>query len=513
MDLSNPLTLILSIAAALAILALTIWLLVFLTRPSAGRDVLRMAIPLNCLARRNRQNHVFLGFTLNSRRLASQILQEWKKEKRKKNQGYLVFVDLNPRFNKSAERDLRSQLGSTRIVVLNGNLVKTDGASLAASLHLRGLQPWLANPRTSLYLFSEKREENLALLSLTSADRKIKAKVFYYAPDPNGLDALIVWTGRRVRLLNPYQMTYMYVKQNRPEWMPIQYVNKALDKEGRPAGYVLDGLHAGVIGFGNAGQEALRFLYEFGCFVGKDGQKAPMSIDVFDPDISRHVGTFLQSAPALKGEEALRWHAYSTGSAEFWDAFEKDSRLNYLIVAMDDGPRNIETGIALLASAARTGKDLSRMLILVGNGSDKREYRDLLDTYNAVYCPSGVKVLHSIGLPDQIWNADVISGRRFKKAALLYNEQQVSLGKEEPWEERKRRLGETAGHSPRSLMELQRLQALDISHALFASTLLSLTPEGIQDEDNARYLLAQEQLHRSCALAVMGGIEDGKSSF
>lgn len=503
-DLTNPLTLLLSIVAALAVLALIIYLIVFLVKPSAGRDAFRMGVPLNLLARRKKKNHLFLGMSPYSKRLAAQILDEWKKEKKKKDHGSILFIDLNPSFNKTVEHDLQAELDSGRITVLNGNLIKTEGTSLARSIDLAGLKPWLANPRTNLYLFSEKKEENAALLSLATNDTSIKAKVFFYASSPTGLDALIASTGRRVRLLNPHQMAFMHVKLSRPELLPVHYVKKALDADGKPLGYVQDGLHAWVIGFGHTGQEAFRFLYEFGSFVGKDYKRAPMSIDVFDPQVHSCVGAFLESLPAAKGDNAFRWNSAGPGMAQFWEAFEKDTQVDYLVVAVDEGPRNIEIGIALLQNAVRSGKDVSRMVILIHDASDNRKYREVLEIYNAAYCPEGTRILHSFGHAGEIWNSDVLSGRKLKKAAMAYNAEQAELGLDEPWEERKKRLAKADSHSLKNQMELRRRQALDISHALYAPTLLALTPEGKEDGPHNRYLQAQEELHRNLVCDVMG---------
>ena len=98
MDPTNPLHLILAIIAALALLALIIGIIVFLVKPSSRRDSFRLAVPLHLVSRKNKKNHIFLGISEYSRLLAAQILQEWKKEKNKK-EYYEIKEIINRKIN------------------------------------------------------------------------------------------------------------------------------------------------------------------------------------------------------------------------------------------------------------------------------------------------------------------------------------------------------------------------------------------------------------------------------
>lgn len=488
MDFASPLHLYLAIVSAIALIALLTWLLVFLIRPSASRDRFRLAVPLYLKALSKKKKHVFIGISPHSKQLASSLLKE---------KNHILFVILAPSFQKEAEHMLREELGSRRIVVLNGVLPLDDADSLAASIALKGLRHWLSNKNTSLYLFSRNPETNAQLLSLSTEDSSIKAKIFYYTADPNGYDALIASTGSRIRMLNPFEMSFTELKLDCPQLMPVHYVKKA-------SGYVEEGLHAVVAGFGNAGQEAVRFLYEYGSFVGKDFRRMPMSIDVYDSALSDRLGSFLESAPALKEDAAIQWHPEKAGSVHFWEHFDNTPDLRYFIIAMEDGRRNIQLGIEILKAAARCGKDLSRMLILVYDSQNTRKSRDILDNYNAAYCPDGFSVLQSFGNARSIWNLDVVSGRKLKKNAMKLYESRKGFGKDESWDERRDRLSRPGPDSFKNRMELWRSQSTDISRALYAPTLLALCPEGKADEKTLEYLASQEHLHWMNALAVKG---------
>lgn len=492
MDLTNPLHLILTIFAGLAALALIIWLIVFLVKPSQRRDSLSLAIPFSFIGRKNRKHHVFVGISPYSKLMAAQILREWEKEKNKKDQGHILFVNLTDRFNPLAERQLRKELDSSRVRLFN--------ATPADALMLRGLRSWLANKRTSLYLFAESQEVNALLLTQATADPAIQAKVFYYSPEPNGFDALVAATGSRVRTLNPHQMAFRHLTLQCPQLMPFNYVKKAVDAAGEPLGYVTEGLNALVIGFGNTGQEAVRFLYEFGSFVGKDLNRAPMSVKVYDPSLDSQLGAFLESAPQMKGDEAFTWCAESAGSVAFWDEFAK-ARYNYILVAMDDGPKNLQMGVALLQAAARAGQDLSSTLILMRYWQETDKTREITKSYNEAF---GASVLHCFGNTQDIWTADVISGRRLKHVAQLFDENRKAMGIDETWDERKERLSKPGKDHLRNQLQLRREQAMDVARAVYLPTFYAFAPKGQPDSDQMQYLAALEHLHWMHALAVMG---------
>lgn len=505
MDYSSPLFMILAIIAVILVMVLLIRIILFFVKPSASRDTFRLAVPLNLLARRNRKNHVFIGTGTYSKLLAARILREWKQEKKKKDQGRILFVQLGNAFSPSAEEQLQEELGTTRVKLFQGTLAPQDSLPLAQALGLKGLQPWLANPRTSLYLFSEKPRENAHLLSVATEDTSIKAKVFYYTSAPGGFDSLVASTGSRVRMLNPHQMAFNHLKMDCPEVLPVHFVQKALNAQGEPLGYVQDGLHAMVLGFGGSGQEALRFLVEFGKFVGPDYLTAPTSIGVYDPKLPQLQGPFFQSAPALREDPSIQWHAEAADTGAFWEAFNQDALTNYIIVALDNGPRNIQLGVSLLQAAARKGQDLSRLMILVRIWNQTGKDREILNLYNAAYCPEGVQALRGFGNTLDIWTPDVISGRRLKKTALSFNQLQVSLGMDEEWEQRRKQLSQPGKDQLKNQMELCRRQATDISRALYIPTLLNLAPSsGELQETQLKYLAAQEHLHWMNALMVQG---------
>ena len=102
-----------------------------------------------------------------------------------------------------------------------------------------------------------------------------------------------------------------------------------------------------IVGFGESGQEAMRFLLEYGSFIGKDLNAAPSTITVYDENLEKNRGHFLHLAPALKDDARLRWHTEPAGTEAFWEQYDKllDQGLRYMVVAMDKGTRNVSLAI------------------------------------------------------------------------------------------------------------------------------------------------------------------------
>lgn len=493
-------------------------------------------------ARRPRKNHIFLGLDNHSIAFARTILKEWEAQEDRKNQGEVILVEFPDAsqhrqelsigelfsnvFGQRKEASVEMQIGSERFVLLKGRNPESSEArvrSLPKAIGLPRLAPWLENPSTTIYLLSGIEEENARLLKYLATDASVQAKIFCYSHRVNSYSSLMGAMGERVRMLNLPEMSFNEIKQNQPDIHPVRFAAVAKGKDGQPLGYVEKGLTSMVIGFGEMGQEALRFLYEYSAFVGKDLQPLPNTFKVYDPQVDSLKGDFLNRTPALRYDADISWSSASMGSSQFWLEFAMTlSSLTYVVVAVDHGERNVEIAVQLLQEAARHGKDLSSLCILLRATQANPQMLQLIDFYNRSYCPEGVSVLHPFGLPERIWNLDVVSGKRLKGEA--------SQGSLENWRERSSSILSRGGNVLLNRKELMRKQAVDIGRALYTPSLLAQCPERllaagslIPDELDAQkpvhftgskadykvleYLAAGEHLHWMRALEASGYID------
>ena len=538
----EPLMLLIYVSIFIFIIAYTLTI-VLLIMPRRLRD--RTWLLLNSYkARKGKKNHIFLGVDSHAKALAKTILSDWDPAPGK---GDVILVDFPSNngphkeisigelftniFGRQKELSLEDELGSSRFVLLKGHAPDNETSSLCKAIGLEKLSLWLRSAETTVYILSPNEEDNFAILKLLATDASVKAKIFCYTHTVNSYTSLLAAMGDRIRLLNPTEMSFMEIKQNCPHLHPVNFADVARDASGKPLGYVKKGSSAMLIGFGETGQEGLRYLYEFGSFIGKDLSPVQNTYYVYDPRIASIKGDFLNRTPAMRYGANINWSDSTTGSSQFWLEYAMMlPTLSYVIISVDKGHQNVEIAVQLLKEAVRYGKDLSRLCILVrAHGADK-QMLELIDFYNRSYCPQGVSVIHPYGLPQKIWNLDVVTGKSLKQQAVRYTVFQHG----ESWEERSRRIRSREGNPLLNRQELQRKQAGDIARGLFAHTLKQLCPpetaslsDNIPEEldpqnpvhyngkkADARlmeYLAAGEHLHWMTQLQAAGYIDGGNT--
>ena len=541
---SEPFLLLSYITIFLFVVAFT-FSLVILIMPRRLRDRIWLSIN-SSQASKNLKNHIFLGVNKPSKLLAKQILEQWSKSREKK--GKLILVEFPDKesskaelsigevfssiFGQKTELSLEEELENDKFILLKGHMPdSSDKDGLCEAIGLEKLKKWLENPRTSLYLLNPDDHDNFLLLKTLNADSSVKAKAFFYTHEAAGFNNLFAAIGQRIRVLNPHFLSFMHVKMHREDLLPVNYVDLARDKDGEPLGYVNEGLNAMIIGFGDSGQEALRFLLEFGTFIGKDLNEAQGCIQVMDPELDSHMGQFLSGAPGLKGNSLIKWTKASAGDTSFWAEFDAalDSGLRYIVITIDTGKKNVELGVKMLEMAAAKGIDLSRFVILMRVWEASVHLKGMIDYFNRAFCPEGVDVLKYFGQPENIWMPDVISGKSLKQAAIKTNKAFEEALHEESWDARAARLNSKGGNPLARRRELFRRQALEIGRALYLKTLkhfasakiieaskdIPLVYEGVhypkkdQNYKHLEYLAAMEHLHWLYAMLI-GGYRDGE---
>jgi DNA-binding Lrp family transcriptional regulator len=123
--------------------------------------------------------------------------------------------------------------------------------------------------------------------------------------------------------------------------------------------------HCMIIGFGETGQEAFKFLYEHGQFIypaGFEGKHAVFHI--LDPKAGEKKGFFEMRYPCLCNANNLsplnveiKWHSHSAGDSRFWELMnEIKDDLNYIVIATGSDNRNIAIAYDLGEYALRWRK-------------------------------------------------------------------------------------------------------------------------------------------------------------
>lgn len=451
------------------------------------------------LAASDRKNHIFIGVSPSAKLLAKTILKDWERKEDKTEQGTVMFIDIPDKdkvhaeislgdifaslVTRRKEQSLDEELGSDRFVLLKGqNPVAEDQEDLVQAIGLRRLRPWVQNARSSVYFLGEE-EDNVRLLDLLLTDKQVRAKIFCLSERSSGTQAVYSAARGRVRLIDTHFLSVQQLKFLKPELHPIRFVEVAKDPEGQPLGYVSSGFHAMSVGLRATGQEALRFLYEFGSFVGKDRRRAPTTFDIFDDNLELYRGDFLSHSPGLRADPALVWNEGPVGGEGFWRRYgEILPELNYVVIATGDPDRNVEIAAEMLQAAARAEKDMSRFVILVRVEHLDERTSGVLALYNQMYHCSEHPVLRPFGMADDIWNLSAISGKGMKnQASRFYAGFQQAIGGDDTWDARKKRLSAREGDPHVNQMELLRRQAQDLSISAFLPTLRILAGDHLKE--------------------------------
>lgn len=192
-----------------------------------------------------------------------------------------------------------------------------------------------------------------------------------------------------------------------------------------------------VIGFGETGQEALKFLYEFGAFVNKEGKKTQFHCTVIDKKASELEGLFYAQAPAMKEltdteeeERDIRFLQCPIDSIAYWDTIKKEIEkgLNYLVISIDNEELAINTAINISTLAARWREtkphwerhpsDRLSIYVRSYNNENYDRLNTIVETMGEKY--GGIK-LYVFGNIKDIFRYDIIIDNKHIKAAKHYH--------------------------------------------------------------------------------------------
>ncbi len=496
--------------------------LFFLIAPRGFKDAIRLRMQGFMSSRGQRKLHIFLGDTASARILARSIRENAPEDEllfihfpdpSEKVGGELSIGEvLHAMFSRRTERNLADILGYDHFMFIRGQLpAPSCESSLAEAIGMPYLDKLLQRDNSCVYILSDNEDHNFRFLQLLVTQATLKAKVFCYNQDINNYTALYANVHPRIRLLNKQELVFTQVKRQEPSLMPINVASLVRDADGNSLGYVSEGFNALIVGFGATGQEALRFIHEFGSFVGQDLTPMQNNYWVSDPQIEHLKGEFLSRTPAFRYDANVTWSTHASGSERFWLDFSMLlPTLNYVVISVDDGHRNVELAVRMLQDAARFGKDLSRLKILVRASVEDSQLPGMIQYYNRCFCPEGVSVIHPFGIPGKVWNLDVVTGHGIKAEAIQYREVagRITGVQPESWEARSERIRSQAGIALANQRELHRRQLIDIDACLYSRTLYALSGGRIPEENDPMLpvLAASMQQYWVNALAVQGYI-------
>lgn len=311
-------------------------------------------------------NHIFLGISKASILLASDIRSTGCT-------GKIIFIDLPDTSDTPQGISIWDILSRFFFSEKNREQIEAD-VILKADKRMRGLIPWLQNPANNVYILSDDQERNIRLAEAiwemegASAEQQFKCRIYCHAAKDGIASVYSSITDIKNRLVfvdSSFLAVESLKKNNSAETYPVSYVNKARDsRTGKFLGYVESDFTCAIAGFGETGHEALKFLYEFGAFVGKDKGKVPFQCHIFDQNASEAAGD-LKRKIKFPADDEITFTDCTVESDIFWDNLGKViHKMNYIIVCLGDDQRNLKTAIDIAEFAIRKGRNLNDNFVI-----------------------------------------------------------------------------------------------------------------------------------------------------
>lgn len=375
--------------------------------------------------------------------------------------------------NTERQRSIRTRIPDAVILSAKTKPARNAGDNLFREMGLPGLERWMACPGTFVYLLSAGSEENLSLLQ-SFPDSPAR---FFCRADAKGLsEGIGMFTGKQVTFIDKAYLTTKQMKTD-PSFFPVHFVQRALDADGEPLGWVETPFHAMVLGFGETGRGAVDFLYEFGAFTGKDKNPVPFTCEVLDRNASQMAGTFIADHPGIPDGRVV-FSAIEAGSDLFWKHLAQElPTLNYIVLALGDDQRNVRQALSILEMICRTGTARPAVVVEL---DDPEKYGGMLRFHAGSLGVDCVRILGGVGA----WTRENVIDETFERyARLFYSAYGNATGDPKTWEERAASIRQ-ADRSPLwKNREYRRKVEQDYSDYLHARVKAELCPSSfLQDE-------------------------------
>jgi len=223
-----------------------------------------------------------------------------------------------------------------------------------------------------------------------------------------------------------------------------------------------------IIGFGQTGQEALRFLSEFGRFVYEDAPEGKFLCTAIDKDMDSLKGRFLAETPYFrKKESGVTFKQEDSGSDEFWNNLKKSiNELNYIVITSGSDENDISLAEDIYQFALRYRKNLNHFIIAVrGYMTENTQRMKVISEVNIG--GNSDDIIKVFGVPEDIFKKEMVhedmllcQAKEFHMAYEKITNPSSFNPKEDYWGKRR-----NDAKTPLEKMDLVRKESQDFSNA------------------------------------------------
>ena len=427
--------------------------------------------------RRNKtdaETHIFIGKNKAAKYLADDIAKNNSKAQ-------IIFIDL------PNKQDGIQGLSVWDIIARFFKRGKNDDKpsshiELDSGAGIGKITKWLQMPSTNVYILSNNQSENIDILDRlwNYMGEAFQCTIFCHAKR-EGLVSKYEKISGRIKIVDSSFLAVESLKKqdSKPDMLPVNYVDIAQDK-GKKLGYVTSQFNCAIVGFGETGREALKFLYEFGAFPTKNNRKAPFKCHIFDDNIEMALGGLQTDIKTLKSS-AVNYNEFechlacSVNTAEFRKEIGGIiNKLNYIVVCLGNDNLNLETALNIAECAVVNGKNLNdKFCIAVRLTNMSKLNESTIAKANEIY-DNCIKVF---GQTEDIWKLSIITNeelnedaRKFYESYKAYSDvfnKALGYDLDPAWEDREKQI---RNGNYKDRCSLQRKRAQDYSNCLHKTT-------------------------------------------
>lgn len=363
---------------------------------------------LTLLLRRKPFRHVFIGVNNHSQMIAKGILDE--------EIAFIEFPDDNAEEKISAGTVLKGIAGNEKkeqvfgkhITILRAKrhlAARLDGDNVFEQIGLGRLKR-LVSPDTDFYILSDDSERNFRELLALVSDNGLSSNTIHASVRREGLASsykgVLGKTG--AHFIFPSSLSVVELMKS-PSCHPASVMNFSPEDCSASGSF-----NALVVGFGETGQAATKFIYEFASAIRKDGSPLPTNIFICDSRMERLKGQFSFSSPEMEHGIILEYEEAGLDSGKFWNDLQaKIDKLNYVVLAMDDDGTNLNLACTIFSYALQKRKNgLDNLRILVRKRYTPEYEKKLVARMNE---KAGMQTMICFGEYEKIFTPEMIVSR------------------------------------------------------------------------------------------------------
>lgn len=303
-----------------------------------------------------------------------------------------------------------------------------------------------AHAQLHVFFLSDDEQKNIENLNALTQDQTIdsfskkeKSKVKFYChalynSQTQLLEDKYLTKNIQVKIVDSSKLSVEILKRNVRNH-PVSFVE--INKDTNP-GTVKSAFHSLIIGFGETGRAALRFLYEYSAFLDEKSdeshtQRSPFHCDIVDEKMDKIKPHFVAGIPGVKNtfeSFPLDFLQCNYASQDFYNKIMTSDylfKINYIVVSLGNDEEGMRVVCRILKQVIKfRGKDINkfRIYLRVFDQNKTSELQKIADFYNTTVDYTGKNLNNPLivlfGKPKDIFDYNIIVNDSFEKEAEKY---------------------------------------------------------------------------------------------